>query len=60
MEVEVVYFVISPHNGPEYRLFTEEDILAIGRIHAVERYLENESYWFVGLGLIKGKLDSRG
>jgi hypothetical protein len=60
-EVEViVYLVISPSSGPEYRLFAEEDILAAGGVHAVERELESDSYWFIRLGVIKGKLDRKG
>src|SRR5262249_10619472 len=56
----IVYLVISPNSGPEYRLFTEEEILAVGGVHAVERKLESDSYWLVRLGVIKGKLERNG
>jgi hypothetical protein len=56
----VVYFVISPDTGPEHQLYADEDIQAIGGIHALERDLEKRSYWFVRLGQIVGQLDSCG
>ena len=42
-----------PKFGPDHRIYLEEDIQAIGGTHALERTLENESYWFVYLGQIK-------
>jgi len=41
-----VYFVVSPNNGPGYRVYLEDDLQAVGGVHAVERALESESYWF--------------
>jgi hypothetical protein len=42
----IVYFVISPLEGPAYRICGDDDLQAIGGVHALERRLENESYWF--------------
>lgn len=54
----VVYLVFSPESGPDYRVYSDEDILAIGGIHAIELDLEQESYWFVRLGVIRGESSS--
>jgi hypothetical protein len=51
----VVYFVISPTEGPEYRTYVDEDEQAMGGIHAIERTLESESYWFTRVGQIWGE-----
>lgn len=49
----IVYLVISPTEEPGYRLY--------GRgVHAVERALETQSYWFVRLGQIHGWRDWQG
>ena len=56
----IVYSVISPDRGPRHRVFDEEDIQASGGIHAIERSLEKESYWFVRLGEIRGEADPGG
>jgi hypothetical protein len=49
----IVYLVISPDSGPGYRIISDEVIQASGGIHAIERSLEKESYWFVRLGNIR-------
>jgi hypothetical protein len=41
-------------------VYTEDDIKAFGGIHAIERSLEKESYWFVRLGVIVGEADPQG
>ena len=56
----IVYLVFSPTVGPEYRIFIEEDMQVLGGIHAIERLLEAESYWFVRLGEIRGESTARG
>ena len=56
----IVYSVISPDRSPRHRVFDEEDIQASGGIHAIERSLERESYWFVRLGEIQGQADPAG
>jgi hypothetical protein len=56
----VVYFVVSPEDGQGHRVYTEEDIQASGGIHAIERILERDSYWFVRLGEIRGEASLRG
>jgi hypothetical protein len=48
----VVYFVASPGTGPGYQIYTEENLEACGGVHALERTLETETYWFVHLGEI--------
>src|SRR5947208_13624343 len=54
----VVYFVISPLQGPAYRICGDDDLQAVGGVHALERRLENESYWFARMGQISLKLNS--
>lgn len=49
-----VYFVDSPTSGPGYQVYTEENLVAIGGVQALERTLETESYWFVHLGQVAG------
>jgi hypothetical protein len=56
----IVYFVFSPDSGPGHRVLDDEYIQAFGGIHAIERSLEKESYWFARLGQIQGKLNSNG
>jgi len=56
----VVYAVVSPERGRSYMVYTEDDIQALGGIHAIERSLEKESYWFVRLGVIVGEADPHG
>lgn len=56
----LVYLVISPETGAQHRLYLNDDIQATGGVHAVERVLEKESYWFVRLGQINGKQGSLG
>jgi hypothetical protein len=55
-----VYFVVSPERGAARRIFNEENIQASGGIHAIERTLESENYWFVRLGEIRAEAGSRG
>jgi len=55
-----VYFVVSPNNGPGYRVYLEDDLQAVGGVHAVERALESESYWFFYLGRVRGRLGESG
>jgi hypothetical protein len=50
----IVYFAASPDAGPGYQIYTEEDLEACGGVHALERALEAESYWFVHLGRVAG------
>ena len=54
-EVVIGYLVFSPERGPEQKLYGDEAIQASGGIHAIERVLEQESYWFVRLGHIRGE-----
>jgi hypothetical protein len=56
----VVYFVISPLEGPACRICGDDDLQAVGGVHALERRLENESYWFARMGQISFKLNSDG
>jgi len=44
----------SPNTGQGYQLYSEEDLQAVGGIHALERTLELENYWFVHLGQVPG------
>jgi hypothetical protein len=55
MNEAIVYFVVSPERGPEHRTFPDEDVQAVGGIHALEMLLEEQSYWFVQLGEVRGK-----
>jgi hypothetical protein len=60
-KIEVIaYLVISPQSGPHHQTFSDEDIQASGGIHALERVVEQESYWFVRLGQIRGELGEYG
>lgn len=56
----IVYLVHSPESGPEYRMYCDEDLQAVYGVHAVEHSLEQESYWFARLGLIRGEMSLRG
>jgi hypothetical protein len=56
----IVYFVISPLEGPAYRICGDDDLQAVGGVHALERRLENESYWFARMGQISLQLNSDG
>jgi hypothetical protein len=51
----IVYFVVSPERGPEHRIYEDDEVQAIGGIHALERLLEKQSYWFVQLGEVRGE-----
>jgi len=53
----IVYFVISPLEGPGLRICDDDYLQAMGGIHALERLLESQSYWFVQLGQISGRQD---
>jgi hypothetical protein len=50
----VIYFAHNPKQGPGYRIYSEDDILGAGGIHALELELRQESYWFVRIGSIDG------
>jgi hypothetical protein len=50
----VVYFAHTPEHGPGYWVYSEDDIVGAGGIHALELELRRESYWFVRIGSIKG------
>lgn len=54
-EVVIVYLVFSPERGPEQKSYDDEAIQASGGIHAIEPVLEQESYWFVRVGQIRGE-----
>jgi hypothetical protein len=56
----IVYFVISPHEGPAYRICGDDDLQALGGVHALERHLENQSYWFARMGQISLNLNPNG
>jgi len=56
----LVYFVVSPIEGPGYETWWEDEVQATGGVHAVERVLESQSYWFVYLGQICAKQDRDG
>jgi hypothetical protein len=56
MTEAIVYFVASPERGPHHRIYDNEDIQALGGIHAIEALLEKESYWFARLGEVRGQL----
>jgi len=51
-EEAIVYFVVSPAVGRGQRIYTDEDIQALGGIRTIEQHLEKESYWYVRLGKI--------
>jgi hypothetical protein len=51
----IVYFVVSPLEGPGYRICQDDELQAAGGVHALERCLENECYWFAQLGEISGR-----
>jgi len=54
-EKAIVYLVVSPAIGRGQRIYTDEDIQALGGIHTIEQHLEEESYWYVRLGKIQGE-----
>jgi hypothetical protein len=54
-EEAIVYLVVSPAIGRGQRIYTDEDIQALGGIHTIEQHLEKESYWYVRLGKIQGE-----
>jgi hypothetical protein len=56
----IVYFVVSPERGPEERIYEDEDLQAVGGVHALEMLLERQSYWFVQLGEVRGEPGSYG
>lgn len=56
----IVYFVISPLEGPAYRICSDDDLQGLGGVHALERHLENQSYWFARMGLISLNLSPGG
>jgi hypothetical protein len=56
----IVYFLASPDGGPQHRIYDDEDIPALGGVHAIERLLERESYWFIRLGEARGQLSPAG
>jgi hypothetical protein len=56
----IVYFVVSPERGPEERIYEDEDLQAVGGVHALEMLLERQSYWFVQLGEVRGELGPYG
>ena len=56
----IVYLVVSPESGPGRRIYSDEDVHALGGIYGIERALENESYWYVRLGQIQGEERPRG
>ncbi len=60
MSEAIVYFVVSPERGPEERIYEAEDVQAMGGVHALEVFLERQSYWFVQLGEVRGELGSYG
>lgn len=60
MSAAIVYLVVSPERGPEHRIYEDEDVQAVGRIHALEMLLEKQSYWFVQLGEVRGELGACG
>lgn len=50
----LAYFVVSPDDGPGYRIYEEEDVLVYGGVHALERALERMNYWYGYLGRVWG------
>jgi hypothetical protein len=40
----LVYFVISPLEGPAYRICGDDELQAMGGVNALERHLENQTY----------------
>jgi hypothetical protein len=56
----IVYFVVSPVNGPDYHIYVDDDLQAMGGVHVLERHLESNSYWFVHLGQIGARQDHGG
>ena len=46
--------MIESAHGPGYQIYTEEELEALGGVHALDRTLESESYWFVHLGRVTG------
>jgi hypothetical protein len=59
-EEATLYLVFSPLCANRHRVYTDEDIYALGGIHAIERVLESETYWFSRLGTIWGTLGPHG
>ena len=51
----IVYFVVSPLEGPGYRVYESDDLQAMGGVPALERLLGSQSYWFAHLGQIVGE-----
>jgi hypothetical protein len=56
----IVYLVVSPEHGLEERIYEDEDVQALGGIHALEMLLEEQSYWFVQWGEVQGQLGPYG
>jgi len=56
----IVYFVISPLKGPAYHICGDDELQAVGGVHAFERHLDNQSYWFARMGQISLKRDLNG
>jgi len=54
------YLAFSPKWAARHCIYTDEDIYASGGIHAIEQTLENETYWFVRLGTIRGDFGNHG
>jgi hypothetical protein len=52
--------VASPDGGPQHRIYDDEDVQALGGVHAIEMLLEKESYWFIRLGEVRGQFGPAG
>jgi hypothetical protein len=50
----IVYFVISPLEGPAYRICGDDELQALGGVHG------NQSYWFARMGQISLNLNPYG
>ena len=51
----LVYVIVSPESGPQYRIYTDEDTAGPNAIEGIERELERQSFWFAQLGKIPGE-----
>jgi hypothetical protein len=48
------------NEGPAYRICGDDELQALGGVHALERHLENQSYWFARMGRISLSLNPYG
>ena len=55
-----VYFIHSPADGPQLRVYDEDDLRARGGVRSLELELQCGTYWFSFLGRVAGERPAGG